>query len=119
MNPPLVSTWVYTRIQNCTSGSRSGGRCMTESAAHARVARHSERIHPSRQALAPRVEFIYTPTVTSFDCVFNTLCIAKRMGPGPGSGKCVDDLENPLSEPPRDPPSTALQHRPRRGETIA
>src|SRR5690349_1022203 len=117
MNPPLVSTWVYTRIQNCTSGSSSGGRGMAVSAAHTRVARHSERIHPSPKARAPRVEFIYTPTVTSFDCVFNALCVAKHSGPGQWPGKCVDDLNNPLSEPSRDPPSAALQHRPRRGET--
>src|SRR5215469_11535788 len=79
MNPPLVSTCVYTRIQNCTSGSSSGGRGISTSAASTRATRHhSTTSHPSRVALAPHVEFIYTPTVPNFDCVFNKLHVVKH-----------------------------------------
>jgi hypothetical protein len=54
-------------------------------------------IHPSSKALAPHVEFIYTPTIRYFDCVFNVLCIAERPAPTPGPANPSVILTTPRS----------------------
>src|SRR6185437_1269710 len=103
MNPPLVSTCVYTRIQNWTSGSSSGGRGIVVSAARACVARHSAMIQPSSKAPAPRVEFIYTPTTMYFGCVFNVLCTAKPPASTPGRANLSVILTTPRGGPVAGP----------------
>src|ERR1700733_9401996 len=89
MKPELVSTCVYTRIQNCTSCSSSGGRGMGFSAARAGTAPNHASAQAARITRAAHVR----PVVKRVGFIYSLRASTSRehsmtwMGQAPGAGE--------------------------------